>query len=317
MNYTPLVSIALGTYNGERFLKEQMDSLINQSYSNIEIIISDDNSTDSTLKILNNYITKYDFIKVLHSTTNYGFVKNFEKAISNCSGEYICLCDQDDIWHLSKIHRLINRIGSSNLIYHNSNFVDEGGEVIGSETMATKYSMYSGQSPLPFLLSNCISGHSMMFKRSLLPHILPFDRDFYHDWWIAYVALNFEERVDYIDEVLVSYRQHNHSITDNFKIKEENKTTSGKNRISVNLSWLKKCCEYKDNKNPIIIEKTYNLFKDMSAGKGRLKLFVFLLKHYDFIFYKKRPNKGLISKINYIRKLCFEPNKFVFTSSKN
>lgn len=83
----PLISIAMATYNGEKYIKQQIDSIINQSYKNIELVICDDCSSDDTLTILNDYENKCNFIHVYENSEKLGFVKNFEKAISLCSGE--------------------------------------------------------------------------------------------------------------------------------------------------------------------------------------------------------------------------------------
>ena len=99
----PLVSIALCIYNGERFLKEQLETLVNQTYKNIEIVAVDDCSTDSSVLILETYKAKYPFINIHRNARNLGYVKNFEKAISLCKGDFIALSDQDDIWDPDKI----------------------------------------------------------------------------------------------------------------------------------------------------------------------------------------------------------------------
>src|SRR5690606_18169426 len=108
--------IALCTYNGGKYLIEQLDSLVKQDYPNIEIIIVDDCSKDTTLSILNSYSLHYPNIKIHVNENNLGYKKNFEKAIQLCNGEYIALSDQDDIWKLDKISKLINSIEKSVLI---------------------------------------------------------------------------------------------------------------------------------------------------------------------------------------------------------
>ncbi len=305
----PKVSIALCTYNGGRFLNQQLQTLVKQSYGNLEIVIVDDCSTDDTYEILSNFSREYPIIKLFKNEQNLGFIKNFEKAIKNCFGDYICLCDQDDSWDLLKVEQLVANIGENILIYHDSNFIDQHGELINEETMSSRYNMYEGSSPLPFLLSNCISGHAAMFSKKLIDSLLPFDKNFYHDWWIAYVAFNTNKPVKYLDKILVSYRQHLNSITDNFEIK----STLPKNRILVNLAWLKKCSEYDQNKEPKLINRAYTLFRDIQQGENRFKLFLFLIKHFDLIFYISRPKKNWISKVNFVRKICFTKNKPFYT----
>ena len=97
-----LVSIAMATYNGEKYLKEQLDSIYAQTYKDIEVIVCDDCSSDKTVEILDEYKEKYG-LKYYINEKNLGFKKNFEKAISLCSGDFIALADQDDIWIENKI----------------------------------------------------------------------------------------------------------------------------------------------------------------------------------------------------------------------
>lgn len=122
-----LVSIAMATYNGEKYLKEQLDSIYAQTYKNIEVIVCDDCSSDKTVEILDEYKEKYG-LKYYINEKNLGFKKNFEKAISLCSGDFIALADQDDIWIESKIEIFLKSKGIDNLIYMSDylhkNFID-------------------------------------------------------------------------------------------------------------------------------------------------------------------------------------------------
>ncbi len=298
----PLVSIALCTYNGQTYLREQLDSLINQTYQKIEIIIVDDCSADDTEKIC----LSYNNIKLSfhQNEMNLGYTKNFEKAITLCKGEYICLCDQDDIWELDKIEQLVKNINDSILIYHDSDFINDEGDKIGFQSMSSRYNMYQGYSALPFILSNCISGHAAMFSIKLVPYLLPFDKRFYHDWWLAYVAFNIGS-VKYLDHILVHYRQHDLSITDNLNLKEKRVVIEPTNRIAIDIDWVEKCSKFSANKQPQLIKKAYKLFYDIQFGKSRLRLFLFLIHYYDQIFYIISKKKSLTSKINYARKVAF------------
>ena len=105
-----MISIALTTYNGEKFLKEQLDSILNQTYSDYELVVCDDCSTDSTRQILKEYEKKDKRINVFLNNNNLGFKNNFEKAISLCTGEYIALSDQDDIWDEKKLEILLKKV---------------------------------------------------------------------------------------------------------------------------------------------------------------------------------------------------------------
>src|SRR5579875_1624244 len=116
-NSFPLVSVVLTTYNGETYLREQLDSILAQTYPNIEVVAVDDRSTDGTANILHEYAAQYPNIKVFVNEVNLGFIKNFEKGCRLSTGEYIALCDQDDYWMPDKIKRKMESIGNHALIY--------------------------------------------------------------------------------------------------------------------------------------------------------------------------------------------------------
>jgi glycosyltransferase involved in cell wall biosynthesis len=217
MNDLPLISIALCTYNGSKYIREQLDSLVSQTYPHKEIIVVDDCSKDNTVEILKEYEAK-SLIKLYVNENNLGFVKNFEKAISLCHGEYICLSDQDDIWNLNKIECLYNSIKDSILIYHDSTLIDVEGKPY--EKKISDFARFvKGRNNMSFLFMNCASGHAMMFKKELVKHIFPVPESLFHDWWIVYIASTID-KIDFTMETFVKYRQHNSSFTDILKIKE-------------------------------------------------------------------------------------------------
>src|SRR5277367_1671319 len=118
MKQPPLVSIALCTYNGAKYLAQQLDTLVDQTYLHIEIIVVDDCSTDETFVILKVYASKYPQFKLYQNKKNLGFTANFERAVTLCNGELIALCDQDDLWHAEKIELQVNAIADNVFIYH-------------------------------------------------------------------------------------------------------------------------------------------------------------------------------------------------------
>lgn len=204
------VSVALCTFNGERFLIEQLESIINQDYSNIaEIICVDDCSTDNTLQILTEYAKKDRRFKVYTNNSNIGFINNFEKALSLTNSDYIAISDQDDVWCPSKVSKLMEIIGDRMMAYSDNEYVDENNVSLGK-----KFSDYRNlgncKSCLNFVLLNCISGHTILFKRNLLKYALPFNNDIPHDYWLAYHAAQYSE-IAYKNEALVRYRQHSNN----------------------------------------------------------------------------------------------------------
>lgn len=199
-----LVSIAVATYNGEKYLKEQLDSIYNQTYKNIEVIVCDDCSSDKTVEILEEYSKNFG-LKYFVNETNLGFVKNFEKAISLCSGDYIALSDQDDIWIENKIEILLKNIADNLLIHSDCELIDENGETIKE---FWKGEIKSHKCFEDFLFSNVVTGCTILFKKDLLRYALPFpERLAYHDWYLAVVAAKFSQ-ITYISAALTKYRQH-------------------------------------------------------------------------------------------------------------
>jgi glycosyltransferase involved in cell wall biosynthesis len=295
----PLVSIALCTYNGEAFLQEQLDTLVNQTYPNLEIIALDDRSTDGTLEILNTYQQKYPNFKVWVNEENLGYTKNFEKAISMCNGDYIALCDQDDIWELNKITLMIQNIGESVLIYHDSEFISQDGSSL-NQKVSDLLNMYQGSLNTPFLFYNCVSGHAVLFKKILVDQLFPFKKGLFHDWFIAIMATE-NGGIKYLDKPLVKYRQHLSSNTDILRLKKEEKFSSKKSIYEINLNWLRFVLgRIKDNKLAIKIVSCFDK-EDSLNFKNRTKLIIILIKNYKLLFFGKK--KTAFSKLNYIRKI--------------
>jgi len=298
MKHKALVSIALCTYNGEAYLREQLDSIVNQSYSPIELIAVDDCSTDKTLKILEEYADKYPFLKLFVNPENLGYIKNFEKALQLCSGDYIALSDQDDIWNLEKIEKQVNTIGNHLLIYHDSEFVDQNGQSLNRK-MSDIMNLYSGNQPETFLFFNCISGHSVLMKKELRDELLPFPDAYFHDWWMGYVATNLGS-IDFIKESLVQYRQHQKADTNILKRKRDNtdrNPLSGAMIYDRKMRWIKSCLDYPKNKNPEFIQKLYiefvkNKMEYISFGLAKL-----IYKNRTILFSINK--KSGFSKLNF------------------
>src|SRR5256885_16654050 len=123
MNQSYFVSVVMCTYNGEQFLDEQIASVLNQDYKNIELIIVDDHSSDNTWQKLQQWQQKSPTIKIFRNEFNLGYNKNFEKAIQLASGNFIALSDQDDIWLPCKLSKLLNAFSYKDIILAHSRSV--------------------------------------------------------------------------------------------------------------------------------------------------------------------------------------------------
>jgi glycosyltransferase involved in cell wall biosynthesis len=213
----PLISIALCTYNGARYLEKQLDSLFAQTYQNFEILAFDDCSSDNTVAILANYAKRDSRLRIEVNAINLGLRKNFENALRQCRGVYIAPCDQDDIWLPQKLAVLVDAIADHSVAFCDSAYVDGDGQMIGSR-LSDIAAMSNTSDPAIFAFGNCVSGHAMLFKREILAHVPPVPEGFFYDWWLAAVAASFDTVV-YRDECLVLYRQHANNVTDSLRLR--------------------------------------------------------------------------------------------------
>ncbi|WP_442589787.1 glycosyltransferase [Pedobacter sp. AW31-3R] len=298
----PLVSIAICTYNGQKYLVEQLDSLVMQTYPNLEILAADDCSMDGTLKILEEYSIKYPFFNYYQNEHNLGYVKNFEQVIQRCKGDYIALCDQDDIWDPHKIMIQMNNIGEHALIYHDSSFIDENGHTIEGK-LSDIYTLYEGKQPYPFLFFNCVSGHSLLFNKKLVRELIPFNEKYFHDRWIALIA---SERggIKLIRKNLVKYRQHISSETDLLRLSNKPENNSSQFFNSESIFWIQQYSRLSIQSRKYIYQ-LLSCFDENNKIIRKKYLFYLLVSKQNSLFYTIK--KSGLSSFNFIRKICFLP----------
>lgn len=212
-------SVALCTYNGESFLNQQIDSILSQSIPVDEIIICDDQSTDSTISILNSYKEKHpDLFKIYINEKNLRSVKNFEKAISLCTNDVIFLSDQDDVWTPEKVEKYLNHFNVNptiSVIASNGFGIDKKGELLDVITIWDVISFIrKGRNKVDYFevisfSGNIATGASMAIKNDFIKKTIPFPEipEFHHDEWIALIAAS-ENQFDFIDDKMFYYRQH-------------------------------------------------------------------------------------------------------------
>jgi glycosyltransferase involved in cell wall biosynthesis len=197
----------MGTYNGEVYLKEQMDSLLAQTYGHLEFVITDDLSTDGTYDMLKQYAKTDSRIRLFSNQVNLGYNRNFEQAMRQASGEYIAIADQDDLWEKTKIEEMMNAWNSNELaMLHSPSALFKTGGNIDWKSVSSRVP-FRGTDVRKFFIYNHISGHNMLFRKSLLDQALPFPADMYYDWWLAAVACC-NGGIGYVDKVLAYHRLH-------------------------------------------------------------------------------------------------------------
>ncbi len=225
----PLVSIVIATYNGEKFLRKQLDSVFNQTYKNIEIIAVDDCSTDNTVDILNEYAAQHDSFTVVRNEHNLGYVKNFEKGFLLANGNYIAPCDQDDVWLSTKIEVLVNHIGDHAIVYCDSEFIDGTGQSLNTKMSETK-TLTDFDSPLMYIeVGISALGHAILIQKEVVLAAMPFPILFSHDNWLGFVA-TFDSSVKFVNEVLVQYRRHDTNLTNALLKKDRKKNIPKRTR---------------------------------------------------------------------------------------
>lgn len=204
------ISVAMATYNGEPYIKEQLQSILSQLGDSDEVIVSDDGSTDATCDIVN-AIAQNDIRVKLVDGPRAGLIRNFEHALSCCSGEYIFLSDQDDIWREGKVETVLwNFVMGADLVLHDAQLIDDKKHLLTSSFFSwrgTRTGYYAN------IIKNSYIGCCMAFKRSLLRYALPFPEEIpMHDQWIGLLAEKFG-KVQLEEAVLLEYRRHEGTAT--------------------------------------------------------------------------------------------------------
>ncbi|TRX36881.1 glycosyltransferase [Flavobacterium sp. ZT3R18] len=213
------ISVALCTYNGASYIKKQLDSILYQKeYTINEIVICDDNSTDDTLEILNIYKQIYPTIFSIHrNDINIGSTQNFEKAIALCSGDFIFLADQDDIWKEDKVQKTLavfDKNPNAEGVFSNADLIDQNDKLIPLLTIWDSVFFLEKELPKPIDLfdvisknGNIVTGATLCIRNHIKDFIRSFDEDVLHDEKIA-TLLILRESLYYSTENLISYRIH-------------------------------------------------------------------------------------------------------------
>lgn len=289
----------LCTYNGERFLEAQIHSLLQQSWPNLEIIISDDGSTDGTSQILANYENDPRF-HITYQPNNLGAIGNFEFATRQASGNYIAFCDQDDIWLPEKLEKLYAEIGDHWLVYSDSILVDEAGQSL-QKNLSQLRNMYSGADSRGFVFSNVVWGHAVLVNREILPYVLPIPQGVPHDIWFAVRATIFTG-IQYVNEPLTLYRQHAKTVTTTLAQKTGTRPYEKRYRdFEERLNWIRLIRDSEHGNRKGFYEKLFELFSMKAKGKFVWPLFFFLIKYQSVLFCFTR--KSFLSRIIEIRKI--------------
>ncbi|HEX4021805.1 MAG TPA: glycosyltransferase family 2 protein [Acidobacteriaceae bacterium] len=248
------VSIALCTYNGEKYLQEQLESIASQSLLPWELVVCDDGSSDATIDILYKFCETAPFtVRIFLNEANLGSTKNFEQAIHLCSGDLIALCDQDDIWISKKLEEAVCEFQTRSdldALFTDAEIIDEASKPVHFRlwqsiefTRKLQARFKAGESVPVLLKRNVVTGATLIFRSSCRDSVLPIPQSWVHDGWIAWmVAL--KNRIDFIPKPLIYYRIH---LTQ--QIGPPPLTVLGKfksDRASTDRTYCKEALQYKD-----------------------------------------------------------------------
>jgi glycosyltransferase involved in cell wall biosynthesis len=204
------ISVCIATYNGEKYIQYQIESILKQLSIEDEIIISDDHSSDGTLSIINSFNDSR--ITIFLNAGEKGYTSNFENALSKAQGDYIFLSDQDDIWVENKIKCCLEYLKDYDLVVSDAEIIDNLGRLIYSSFFKWRKPYYS---TIGNLYKFGFLGCCFAFKREILNMALPFPKKYIlctHDNWLfLIVACNFSYKI--LSEKLIKYRRHDNNIS--------------------------------------------------------------------------------------------------------
>lgn len=308
----PRISIAMATYQGETYFKQQLESLIHQTMTPHEIIIYDDASTDKTLSIAHEYENKNDIVvKVFQQPIRVGYIKNFASALKQTTGDYIFLCDQDDVWVLDKIEtmmKLFQKHPQISCINTSAYLMDAHGQISPKE-LVTRGEGYVELEDIFY--HNSSMGCTMAFTKAVKERYLN-DSLFQapHDWELNMIAA-MERKLYYLATPLIYYRLHDRNTTGNDAFQKANHlfSDSREKNAATMRDFIQGCVVYCEEMQKTQKEKLHHL-RDFYEHRYTLlherKSFhwFYLMKHW-FIYRKVVSYKGMMVDFVY----SFKPRR--------
>lgn len=213
-----MITVLLAVYNGSRYIREQMDSLLSQTFKDFKIMIHDDGSSDDTVQIIDAYIAKYpDKISRIEHSSLGGACANFSFLFSKCEDDYIMFCDQDDVWFPRKIEKTLDAMKKAEEEHGKETpiLVHSDLTVTDAALKPISHSFFEYQKLDPtrislnnLLVQNCVTGCTTMVNRALKERSGEIPKECaMHDWWLALIAAVFG-KIEFVNEPLIYYRQH-------------------------------------------------------------------------------------------------------------
>lgn len=291
-----MISVAMATYNGEKYLREQIDSILSQTYKDFELVISDDCSTDSTFETLNEYARKDKRIKIFKNNGIHGCAKNFENVLNHCNGDYVAYSDQDDVWTEDHLEHLLNIIGNASLAVANAEVVDSSLNRLNffwGEKFFISEKKLNNNLFLHLIFLNFTQGAASLFKKDLLD-FLPFPNSLFHDHWSSMVAC-LKDGIVFSEKSILKYRQHSNNTLGVMPVKSiKQKIKNIKlNQISRKENFNSALILYQKIKNQLSEEKQKEIENQIKIAEKIIfkKSFREFKKNYNTIFWDENKSK--------------------------
>lgn len=293
-----MISIAMATYNGSTFIQQQINSILSQSYSDFELIICDDCSTDNTWNLLNEFASEDSRIHCYQNEKNLGCKKNFEKVISLCSRQYIALADQDDEWTPNHLEYLFNEIEDYQIICGCASIIDENNNLTTKTLNDLNFVDFIPNQSIEkayriFFNSNIYQGASMLIQRDFLKYALPIPEDVkFHDAWFAALASCFNEKgLKSIHKIITKHRRHSTNTSKPLSWEKKfsfyyRRCPKLVDRITMAEN-IKKRLPHLPQKTKLLLNNIFTYYQRRQNKFGRIINFFFRLRHYKLIYTTK------------------------------
>jgi glycosyltransferase involved in cell wall biosynthesis len=286
MTTQPLISVVLCTYNGEKYLEEQLQSILSQTYLPIEVIICDDHSVDSTQAIIVKYASADSRIQYFFNKENIGVNRNFEQGFSKAAGEFIAIADQDDIWKSEKLEKQYALFSSDKIVLvHTGSIIFSGTILPVNKKIKNGELLMEGNDYRKLLLRNTIAGHNIMCRKIIIEYALPFPAHVYYDWWLCQTATCYGS-IAASAEILAYQRWHDNNVT----VKKRNGKKQTQAEFEERYVALKSFLTINGitDQHKLFTIDLLLKYQELLYKKFSYKLFFFLLANARIMFFYKK-----------------------------
>jgi len=306
------IGICLATYNGEKYIEEQLESIFSQTYQHFTLYIAEDNSSDKTVKMIKFFQERFpDRIDLQINDQTLGVVKNFEQLLRSCNEKYIAFCDQDDIWEKDKLQLQIDAIRKLEcenpktpcMVHSDLSMIDDNAKHLADSYFRFRGYCLQEQKDLGHILGpSGVMGNTVMINALLCEKVLPFPSDLeVHDYWIGVITELYGKRKTLFSP-LVRYRIHHKNVSNSLENLQSKRNISQWLKRDLRLPYIesdrhKIIATLLDKKLSEIDKDTVKAFYDyLTFSKGRGEMFTDLIK-YSLV------KRGVWFRINLLIKI--------------